>query len=266
VALAPDVFARYLAERLPAGVPPAVAVRPVHTVDLYLACACARGDLAAFAAFENRCLRDLDRILLGMGIGEDGCADVKQEIRARLLAGTHGGPQIAEFSGRGDLRSWVRVIAVRMVLQHHRRTRREMLFDDDDLLWRAVGASAGEPDRRRKAAYQQAFRAAFDAALQTLPAQARTVLRQHYIDNLTIDELGALYRVHRSTAARLLVRARAQLLENTRAGMGSRLGVDPADLDSIMRTIRSQVEVSLRALLCRPQHHVARRAVRVGRS
>src|ERR1041384_8294921 len=100
VVLAPDVFARYLAERLPAGVPPAVAVRPLHTVDLYLACACARGDLAAFAAFEDRCLRDLDRILLGMGVGEDGCADVKQEIRARLLAGTQGRPQIAEFSGR----------------------------------------------------------------------------------------------------------------------------------------------------------------------
>src|ERR1043166_8293123 len=115
VELAPEVFARYLAERLPAGVPPAVAVRPLHTVDLYLACACAHGDLAAFAAFEDRCLRDLDHILFRMGVGEDGCEDVKQEIRARLLAGTQGRPQIAEFTGRGDLRGWVRVIAIRMV-------------------------------------------------------------------------------------------------------------------------------------------------------
>jgi RNA polymerase sigma-70 factor (ECF subfamily) len=73
-------------------------------------------------------------------------------------------------------------------------------------------------------------------------------LRQHYVDGLTIDELGKLYRMHRSTAARLVVRARGLVLEATRAQMMSRLEVHSQDLDSIMRMIRSQLDISLLGL------------------
>jgi RNA polymerase sigma-70 factor (ECF subfamily) len=249
VALPSDVFVEYLGERIPADVPEPVALHQLHTVDLYLACACARGDVRALAAFEDRCLRGLDRLLRKMGVGADLSAEVKQDIRHRVLvAGSAGQPEIIDFSGRGDLCGWVRVMAVRKVLQHQRRTRRQVPLEDDAMLQHIVASGTPESDHR-KGSYRQEFKRAFEAALRALPDREQTLLRQHYIDGLTIDELGELYRVHRSTAARLVAHARLAVREATRAQLMTRLDMDPADLDSIFRAIRSQLEISIRVLL-----------------
>jgi len=243
----PVAFVAYLGERLPAGIPAARALRRMHTTDLYLACACARGDVRAIAVFEDRCLSRLDRVLGGMGVDADVCAEVKQEIRSRVLVSQGNRAEIVDFSGLGDLRGWVRVMAVRQALRLLGRARREVSVEDGELAQHLVDAST--PDvAYAKGIYRQEFQRAFDGALRALPARARTLLRQHYVDGLTLDELGRLYRVHRATVARLLSRARELVLDATRAEMRDQLAVPSAELDSILRMIRSQIEVSLCAL------------------
>jgi RNA polymerase sigma-70 factor (ECF subfamily) len=242
-----DVFRAYLRERLPADVPHRLALHQMHTSDLYLACGCARGDLGALAAFEDHCMRQLDAVLAKMKIAPEVCADIKQDIRIRILVGTGGRPEIVGFSGRGDLRSWVRVMAVRQALQRQCRARREVPVTDDELLQCAVVSGTPELDHAKQK-YHEEFKRAFEGALRALPDRERTLLRQHHVDGLTIDEIGALYRMHRSTAARLLTRVRARLLEATRLRMMSQLDIAPDDLDSIIRMIRSQIEISLRGL------------------
>ena len=242
-----EEFVAYLWARLPADVPPEFALAQMHTADLYLACACARGDAQAVAAFDEHCLSQLDRVLGKMGIDADASAEVKQEIRRRVLVGDGRRPEIVDFSGRGDLRSWVRVMAVRQALRRQERARRDIAVEDDELLERIVAPENPELDYA-KGMYREEFKRAFEAALKALPDRERTLLRQHYIDGLTIDEIGRLYRVHRSTAARLLVRARTRVLEATRAQMMCQLDVQSKDLDSIMRMIRSQIDISLHVL------------------
>lgn len=240
----PDVFVAYLGEKLPAGVSWRLALRQMHTSDLYLACACARGDVQALAAFDDRCLRQLDRVLGKMGIDAEASADLKQDIRRRVLVGDGRPAEILDFSGRGDLRSWVRVMAVRQALRDRDHARREVSVEDDELLQR-IAASDNPALSHVKEIYRREFQRAFRGALRALPDRERTLLRQAYIDGLTVDELGSLYRVHRSTAARLLVRARLLLLETTRTRMMAQLDVQSQELDSIMQLIWSQVEISL---------------------
>lgn len=242
-----ELFVAYLGDRISADVPLPLALRQVHAADLYLACACARGDVRALAAFDERCLRGLDRSLFKMGIAPDMSSEIKQAIRTRVFVGDQGHAEILDYSGRGDLRGWVRVMAIRMALRHKQRARREVLMEDDELLQRIV-VSGDLESNHRKSVYRQEFRRAFEGALRALPGRERTILRQHYVDALTIDEIGGLYRVHRSTAARLVARARDLVLEATRARMMAQLGVQTRDLDSIIRMIRSQIEVSLRGL------------------
>ena len=247
LAVPADAFAAYVAARIPDGVSPAEAVGQMHTSDLYLACACARGDAKAFAAFDERCLGQIDRLLAGMGVDADASAEVKQELRSRVLVGDGRAPEILDFTGRGDLRSWVRVMAIRQALRRLERARRDVSVEDDELMQRIVAPGNPELDYA-KGIYRREFKQAFEAALRELPDRERTVLRQHYIDGLSIDELGRLYRVHRSTAARMLVRARSLVIETTRARMMHDLDVPSQDLDSIMRLIRSQIDISLRVL------------------
>jgi RNA polymerase sigma-70 factor, ECF subfamily len=242
-----DVFVSYLCDRLPDDVPCLLALRQAHASDLYLACACAHGNAHALAAFDERCVSQLDRVLRKMGFEVDMGTEIKQEIRVRVLFGDGGRPEILDFRGSGDLRSWVRVMAVRHALRRKYRTRREVATDDEELLHK-LGVPGDPKLEHEKWVYREEFKRAFDGALCALPDRERTLLRQHHVDGLTIDELGRLYRVHRSTAARLLVRAREAVCEATRARMMSQLDVQSQDLDSILRMIQSQIDISLRGL------------------
>lgn len=246
IAVPAEAFIDYLRERLPAGVPRQVALREIHTADLYVACACARGDPEGLAAFDG-CLHQLDGALRRLGIAADPIAEIKQDIRSWALVGDGLRPKILEFSGRGDLRAWLRVIAVRQALRRQQRARREVAMEDAELLDRI--ATGGSPElEHAKQVYRQAFREAFEHALHALSDRERTMLRQHYIDALSVDELGALYRTHRSTAARMIARARLQVLAQVRARMMAQLDVPSGELDSILRMIRSQIDISLRVI------------------
>jgi RNA polymerase sigma-70 factor, ECF subfamily len=242
-----DVFAAYLRERLPADVALPIALRQMHAADLYLACACALGDARAIAAFDERCLSHLDRAMARMGIDQDMIEEIKQDIRRRVLTGDGGRAEIVDFCGRGDLRGWIRVMATRQAMRSQSRARREVPIDDDELLQQIVACNTPELDCL-KSSYRREFKQAFEAALRALPDREQTLLRQHHVDSLTLDEIAGLYRVHRATAARMLARARTLVMEATRERLMSQLDVPSQDLDSILRMIWSQVEISLRAL------------------
>ena len=78
-------------------------------------------------------------------------------------------------------------------------------------------------------------------------------MRHSVIDGLGIDQIAAIYHVHRATAARQLERARRTLITATREHMRATLGVTEAELDSIMRALASVAEVTLRTVLARPR-------------
>jgi RNA polymerase sigma-70 factor (ECF subfamily) len=82
-----------------------------------------------------------------------------------------------------------------------------------------------------------------------LARRDRTLLRYRYIDDLDIDAIGAVYRVHRATAARWLQRIRRELLEDTRARLAAKLAVKTDELDSILRFIGSQLDISIGSAL-----------------
>src|SRR5262249_26034868 len=131
-----DVYLAYLRERLPPGVTETAGLRQMYTTDLYIACACAHGDRNAVAVFEGRCLSRLDRVLARMGIDADTSAEVKQDIRSRLFVGDGQRAEIVNFLGRGDLRGWVRVMAVRRALRRKLGARREIPVEDSELMQR----------------------------------------------------------------------------------------------------------------------------------
>jgi RNA polymerase sigma-70 factor (ECF subfamily) len=247
IALPPEVFVSYLGDRLPPHVPPALALRQLHTADLFIACACTRDDAHAHAAFEDCCLGRLDGALLKFGLSADAVAEIKQRVRIRVLCADSRRAEIADFSGRGDLRGWLRVMALREAMRHQRHARRETPLDDTALLESFVAHDNPEL-HHMKGLYRKEFKLAFEAAVRALPDREQILLRQHYVDALTIDELGGLYRVHRSTAARLLERVRTHVLAATRARLMSELHVEADELDSIMHMIGSQLDVSFRAL------------------
>src|SRR5262249_24536930 len=96
-----------------------------------------------------------------------------------------------------------------------------------------------------RARYAGEVRRAFAGALGALTERQRTLLRQYHLDHLTIDDLAALYRVNRSTAARWVAGGRLEIVTQTRARLVADAGVPTSEVDSIIRLVRSQLSVSL---------------------
>jgi len=253
VDLATEHFIAHLADRLPDADDLESALRAMHTADLYLACACLRGDAGAVAAFDAQCLSVVDRALARLGIDGDAVNEVKQRLRRSLLVADDGQPRIAGFAGRGDLRSWLRVLAIHEALAIARRAQRDIAADEDRLVDLAcVGAS---PELEYfKRVYRREFEIAFREAVHSLSDRDRILVRQHFLDGVSVNDIGRLYRVHRATAGRWLDRARDALLAATRDRLMARLDVPPAELESILRLVLSQLEISLRPLF---RHHRA---------
>ena len=77
----------------------------------------------------------------------------------------------------------------------------------------------------------------------------RTLLRLHTVEGLSLERMGVMYRKDKATLSRWLAAAREKLAEETRARLAERLALAPPELASLLRAIRSQLEVSLLRLL-----------------
>ncbi|MGE0550907.1 MAG: sigma-70 family RNA polymerase sigma factor [Kofleriaceae bacterium] len=227
------------------------ALEGLRPADIYLACACAKLLPAALQAFDREYMREVDIALARMRIGEPRLGDVKQLVRQRLFVGggTSGEPtsvgKIAEYGGRGDLRRWVRSVAVRTCLNDMRKGKREVLVDDDHLIAQHAVAADDPEIEYMKRTYASEFKAAFAEALGQLGAREQTLLRYHHVDGLNIDEIGAIYRVHRVTAFRWLEKAKELLVKSTLELLRARLKLPASELDSVLRMIRSQIHLSV---------------------
>src|SRR5580693_8964295 len=174
-------------------------------------------------------MREVDIALARMRIGAPRASDIKQLVRQRLFVGggTSGAPtsagKISEYGGRGDLRRWVRSVAVRTCLNDLRKGKREILVDDDQLIAQHAIAADDPEVEYMKRTYASEFHAAFAEALRKLEARDQTLLRYHHVDGLNIDEIGAIYRVHRVTAFRWLEKAKEHLVRDTLATLRVRL-------------------------------------------
>lgn len=216
--------------------------------DALLAFAAATGDAAAIVRLERDVLPAAAAALRVFGAGADELADCLQRVRTSLLIGRDDGrPRLLDYRGQGRLRAWVRVVAVREALMLHRKRRRELPLGD------AVLAAVPDPDDDPELVYlrgeaRDELAAAVATAIAGLTARERALLRYSLVDDLTLDEIGAIYRVHKSTVSRWLAAARDHLWEAARADLIARLG-DDAHVSSVVRGLRSGLDLSLERLL-----------------
>jgi RNA polymerase sigma-70 factor (ECF subfamily) len=236
-------FVRWLAEHLPEG-DAATGLERVVAGDLWLTCACADGVPGALEAFERELGGELDRALRhrsGQGVDRD---DLGQLVRQKLFVGEGPrGPRIADYSGRGPLRVWLRVVVGRLLSNLHRDAPPERALGS--ALAERLGATADPELALLRMRYAAEVRAAFAEAAAALPLRDRLLLHERFAGACSLDELAARYGVHINTMTRWLVRARAALERGIRGALAQRLQVDEVELSSCLRLVGSQLDVTL---------------------
>jgi RNA polymerase sigma-70 factor (ECF subfamily) len=218
----------------------------LHDKDLYLAMALAEGNADAMRVFEAEIVPQIEVALRRLRLGGGTADEVKQALRVELLA---EGKKIADYAGRGELAAWVRVSATRKALKLVKKSAKEETLDEI-LLDHWPDATPGPERRAMRTKYTAELKNAIREAFASLEVRQRNLLRQHIIDELTIDDLARLYRVHRATCARWLADARADLGKHTRKKLVNALGLKQKDdVDSMLRFLDSDIELSISRIL-----------------
>ena len=239
VAEQPEAFASFVRARLGEGQSPAA----LFAEDLALSWACASGQPGAVAEFERRFGDLMERIATQYAGDATSADDVVQGIRARLFSGEEA--RIGRYAGRGALEKWVQVTVRRAGLDFVRASgRRPDVLGDEPVLDDRVRELDPELDYMKEA-YREAFEAALADALGSLTSRQRNVLRHRLVNELRVDEIAGIYRVNRKTITRWIAAAREDLLIQVRTLLQARLQLPPEEFTSLIRLVRSRLDLSL---------------------
>lgn len=253
VDLPADVFIRHLARLLPkarAESPLAPLVEKLDLEGLYLACACVNEVPVAVKMLELHYMAKLPGLLGYLKLPTATLDEVCQLVRTHLLVRTpEGGPRLAEYTGRGALLIWMRVIAVRLALRQGASVRE---VPDEHALEAIVDLPAlgmdAELAHLRRRHLPEAYQAMRDA-IAALSRDQRYLLRLHYKDQLPTTRIGPMYGKDQSTISRWLKEARENVHQGLKRRLQERLRLTTQEFESLMEAIQSGFDVNLSQLL-----------------
>jgi len=223
--------------------------RQEHAADLYLAYACSVADTRALAAFDGHFITKVDAFVARVDSSPEFAAEVRQNLRTRLLVSDDGSPpRIARYSGQGPLGAWLRMAAMRVALDLKRA--RGCVLAADRVP--EVADRANPEVQLLKKRYASEYQAALREAWSRLSVRERSVLRQHFVDGNSIDQVATVFQVHRATAARWINAAQEHLLDHVLSILGDRLRLPQSELQSIARLVQSELHLSLNHLADAP--------------
>ena len=235
-------FVRYLAERLPEGVPLADSLPRIRTPDLSLAFGCVYGQTAALQRLDSDFLSQV-RV---RGASAEHREEVLQQLRTRLLVAEPGRlSRLAQYRGEGPLLAWLQLSAARIAIEIARKQPSAELqrraFSDPDLVV--------DPELDfLKLRYAEHFQRALDRALGELDSSDAALLKLCYLNQTPPSALASMYGVSTRTVQRRIAEVRERILGLTRDYLQAELSLEPNELDSLLALVQSRLHLSLRRL------------------
>jgi len=233
----------------------------LHLEDLALAVACADGHEAAWEWFLRTYRADLQRAAIAIAGGPHG-EDLADALVADLFGldpkGTGRRSLFEYFHGRSRLGTWLRALLARRHVDALRAGRRLTSLDAVERAAERFEDPAGvppDPDRRRLVA---ALQQALDAALAGLDGPDRLRLACYHVDEMTLAQIGRLFREHEATVSRKLQRIRQTLRERVDAHLRERLQLGPDEIRDCYRQALDEGSLTAHGLRLVTSQHDAR--------
>jgi RNA polymerase sigma-70 factor, ECF subfamily len=222
---------------------------PLYLADLYLAYACAQGSGAAITAFLDTYGAVAESVRSRFGARAPTQSELRADLQNHLfVARDNGLVRILGFGGQSELKSWLRVVVTRLLLNRLETQKPEDELDERLIDGLELGARNPEYQLQREQS-RELFRASFSEAVAALPARDRKLLRMSFAEGLTIDDIGALYGLHRATAFRHVQQASERLSDELQRRLQKHLNLTDSEYDRWCASIRNSLDLSLGRVL-----------------
>jgi RNA polymerase sigma-70 factor (ECF subfamily) len=224
------------------------AVRALFAEDVWLARSAAEGDHDALELLDRRVHTAARSALARMRPDSSLVDEVAQRLRTKLLVADGSAPKLLDYAGRGALSRWLEAAALRIALNLKASDRGDRQTGDAGL--ERLAAQGGNPDAAlMRGRYGPELKRALEEVLAALPVRERNLLRLYFVQGLTVEEIGRLEGTHKSTVSRWISKLRVAVLEQLRERLAGRLGLNPAEVDSLVAEVRSQLHLSVSRVL-----------------
>jgi RNA polymerase sigma factor (sigma-70 family) len=230
-------------------VPAAVShyVDSLNLEELALACACAEGQVSAWAYFIE-CHRPGLRAAARAITGEDEGGELADSLYAELYGleerDGHRRSLFDYFHGRSRLSTWLRSILAQRHIDRIRAARKTRQLDEEDEALPAlrIGRVEAEPDRARFARLAQQ---ALGTAIRRREPPDRLRLSFYYLQHLTLAQIGRLMGEHEATASRKLDRIRRELRADVEKQLRQERGLGDAQVRACLEFALEDVGMDL---------------------
>jgi RNA polymerase sigma-70 factor (ECF subfamily) len=221
----------------------------LHAEDLYLACACVDRVPGAADAFVHELRADLAGYVGRVTGRTDANAEITDELLVDVLVGRgEAPPKLAAYAGRGPLRAWLRMVAVRRSLNEARNDERHAR--SNARLFHEMVDRGQDPELAFiKREYGPAFEEAFRDAIAAIEPGHRALLRLHYGAGVPLASLGAMHGWSKPTTSRRLADARDALVAGASRVLQEKMHIGESSMESLLKLMRSGVEETLTALM-----------------
>ena len=239
-----EAFVRHLAAHLTDASDCLVALERLQIGDLYFSCACLQGDTGALRTLDRQLLAEVPAAVHRFDASVAFADEVRQQLAQRLLLGRDDErPRLATYSGRGPLGAWMAIAAQRIALDLLRKNRAEVPLEDDFIAVLSSGAGLEAELAREK--YRGLLQEGLRRGLAALSPRERTMLRLNLVAGVSLERIARTYGVNQSTVSRWLAHARDSILETMQRHLEGE--IQPEDFASIVRLVRSQVDIAMSA-------------------
>jgi RNA polymerase sigma-70 factor (ECF subfamily) len=224
-------------------------VRTLHTNDLYLALACARGSEAAWNRFTLMYSRYIQSAATFVTPPSSTPTEIADNVLVDLfLPGPSGRSRIGSYEGRSSLATWLRV-----VVTHHAANERERLRNSigdpqvpdvpDELATSRMDASL------RACRYGTMIRDALRSSCDCLTERERLILLLRYDEGLQFGQIARIFGVHQSTITRQIERACKRLREAVVTTLSTKYDLNSAAINECQEDILENPAYSVLAFL-----------------
>ncbi|MBL8923033.1 MAG: sigma-70 family RNA polymerase sigma factor [Myxococcaceae bacterium] len=209
--------------------------------DVLLAAAALSGDSGAVGVVDRWIVSEARHAAQHLRAGPALADELAQQVRQRVLSPPT--PKLADYTGKGSLKKWLRAAATRLGINLVSYEGRHRAGDgDDDAALGQLQASAASPELAMlKAEAAQHFQQALRSGFSTLSPKERNLLRLYFLDGVSSAQLAQTYGTHRVTVTRWLASARAAVVDAAVAELRARGVLSTASLGDLHLLVRSQL-------------------------
>ncbi len=212
--------------------------------DLYLACACACGVAGAVSALLDVHHSTIAAAAATFDASPAFLDEVKQRLAEVLFVDHDGEPgRISQYGGQGPLGAWLATASRRIALRLAKANATGKFVGEEALANRF--ATATDPDLAMlRGRFKPMFNGAIVTALRRLSSRERLILRLNMVEGISMERIAKMHGVSQPTISRWLQQARVAILNTVRDLVRDELAVNDGEFDSLLRALRSQVDLS----------------------